>query len=75
MRNDDDLIDVSSALKCRRVGPLHGRLFLYMGLKQARVVERRDHDIAMRRLAGLGEQACQAVTTYGVAVQQHRRRS
>ena len=51
------------------------RLFLYMGLKQARVVERRDHDLAMRRLAGLGEQACQAVTTYGVAVQQHRRRS
>ncbi|WP_332879471.1 hypothetical protein [Massilia sp. S19_KUP03_FR1] len=31
------------------------KLFLYMGLKQARVVEHRDHDIAVRRLAGLGE--------------------
>lgn len=31
------------------------RLFLYMGLKQARVVEHRDHDMALRRLAGLGE--------------------
>lgn len=31
------------------------RLFLYMGLKQARVIEHQDHDIALRRLAGLGE--------------------
>lgn len=31
------------------------RLFLYMGLKQARIIEHRDFDSAMRRLAGLGE--------------------
>jgi len=31
------------------------KLFLYMGLKQSRIVERRDHDAGMRRLAGLGE--------------------
>lgn len=31
------------------------KLFLYMGLKQSRIVERRDYDAGMRRLAGLVE--------------------
>lgn len=31
------------------------RVFLYMALKQARVTEHRDHDVALRRAAGLGE--------------------
>ncbi|TFW34621.1 hypothetical protein [Massilia horti] len=31
------------------------KVFLYMALKQARIIERHDYDEAMRRVAGLGE--------------------